>query len=87
MILWSSENNIMINIINPKYYKFIKWKKQNKFKISLYDLNSKEFEKIQYITISLKKNQVLILPAFWIYQTLNYINIIQLDDFISVWYN
>jgi len=87
MLLWNSDNNIMINIINPKYYKFISWKKQNSFKISNHSLNDKELEKVQYITISLKKNQVLILPMFWIYQTNNYINIIQLNDIISIWYN
>lgn len=87
MLIWNNDEDIMINIINPKYYKLISWKKINSFKISKYSLYDNELEKVQYITISLKKNQVFILPPFWIYQSNSYINIIQLNDIISIWYN
>jgi hypothetical protein len=81
MILWNDTYDIYINIINPKYIKNIKWYKKNSYKISTKPLS--ELDDVQYITIKLKANQVLILPAFWIYQCDKYINIIQLDDFLS----
>ena len=69
-LLIFSDNPISIKIINPKYKKDIK--------------NSLQDSNVQYITIKLKENQVLILPALWYYYT-DYINIraIGLDDMIS----
>jgi len=81
MILWNPDNDILINIINPKYIRNIKWQKKNKYKIATQPLS--ELNEVQYITIKLKTNQVLILPAFWIYQCDNYTHIIQLNDFLS----
>lgn len=82
MILWNADNDISINLINPKYSRDIKWTKVNGYKISTVDFMNNN--KIQYITIKLKANQILILPTFWIFQCTDYINIIKLDDLISI---
>lgn len=82
IILWNPNVDILVNIINPKYSKVIKWHKNNGYKIST--SNFIDNNKIQYITIKLKANQILILPAFWIFQCIDFTNIIQLDDLISV---
>lgn len=81
MLLWNDDENIDINIINPKYYKIIKWEKRNIYKTSIKTLQ--ELNEVQYITIKLKAKQVLILPAFWIFQSSSYVNIIQLNDILS----
>jgi hypothetical protein len=81
MLIWNDDNDISINIINPKYYKIIKWEKRYAYKTSIKSLE--ELNEVQYITIKLKAKQVLILPAFWIFQSNNYINIIQLNDLLS----
>jgi hypothetical protein len=69
-LLISSDDNVSIKIINPKYKKDIK--------------NSLQECNVQYVTIKLKENQVLILPALWYYSTDNIdIKAIGLDDILS----
>ena len=68
----SSNDDVAVKIINPKYKKDIKDKLEN--------------SNVQYITIKLKEHQVLILPALWYYHTDNIdIQAIGLDDLISKW--
>jgi hypothetical protein len=83
MIIWNADNDILINIINPKYIKNIVWQTKNKYRISTKPLD--DLNEVQYITVKLKSNQVIILPAFWIYQCDDYTNIIQLNDLLSCW--
>lgn len=78
-IIWCPTTNITINIINPKFKNNFKWQK----KVSTQSLKENEDSTVQYITIKLKKDQVLILPAFWIFDSTDTINIIQLDDLFS----
>ncbi len=78
-IIWNADNDITLNIINPKFKNHFTWNKKVS-KDSLADMNDTT---IQYITIKLKKDQVLILPAFWIFDSNTSINIIQMDDLLS----
>lgn len=78
-IIWCPSDDIILNIINPKFKNNFKWEK----KVSTLSLKDIDNSSVQYITIKLKKNQVLILPAFWIFDSTNTINIIQLDDLLS----
>jgi hypothetical protein len=67
-----SEDDVAVRIINPKYKKDIKGTLQE--------------SNVQYVTVKLKENQVLILPALWYYHTDNLdIKAIGLDDFMSKW--
>jgi len=78
-IIWCSDSDVTINIINPKFKNNFKWEK----KVATQPLKNMEDTTVQYVTIKLKKDQVLILPAFWIFDSSNTINIIQLDDILS----
>lgn len=65
-LIYNNKDDIDINIILPSYRKEFKYKYQkNIFKAD----KSLDSTNIQYVTIKLKKQQILILPAFWIYQT------------------
>lgn len=64
------EDNIDVKLINPKY--------KSKIKTSL------EQSDVQYVTVKLKENQVLIVPALWYIHTDNMdVSAIGLDDFLS----
>ena len=65
-----ADDKISIKIINPKYKKDIR--------------KSLEDSNVQYVTIKLKPNQILILPALWYYHTDNMdVRAIGLDDLLS----
>ena len=83
LILWSSEADTIINIINPKYKKNIEWTKRQTLKVATNPIEKLD-ESIQYITVKLKQHQILILPTFWIFDVNKKINGILLDDLISV---
>jgi hypothetical protein len=74
LLLYSTDSDVSIRIINPKNKKHIV---------------STEFDKndnINYVTIKLKEKQILILPALWYYQSKdNSVKSIGLDDIISKW--
>jgi hypothetical protein len=82
MLLWSPKQDVWLNIINPKYKKQIEWTRMNGMKLSKLPLNKLD-ESIQYVTVKLKMNQVVILPAFWIFDANADVNAIQLDDVLS----
>jgi len=77
IILWSNQSDAIINIINPKYNNIIKWRKNEKTYLKDQDNN------IQYVTVKLKENQVLILPTFWIFDSNVRLKCIALDDILS----
>ncbi len=65
-IIYNNKNDIDINVILPSYRSEFKYKYQN----NLFKADKiLDGTNIQYVTIKLKKQQVLILPSFWIYQT------------------
>lgn len=71
-VVLSSDDSVSIKIINPKYKREIKPK--------IEECN------VQFVSVKLKPNQVLILPALWYYHTENMdVNAIGLDDLISKW--
>ncbi len=78
-ILWSPDSDLTVNIINPKFKQHFKWVK----KMSSQPLKDIQDNTVQYVTIKLKKNQIIILHAFWIFDSSNTINIIQMDDLLS----
>lgn len=69
-ILFNNKTDIEINIISPLYKKDINQ-----------DINSAN---IEFVTIKLKKLQVLILPTFWIYHTELPHHVITLNDPLSL---
>lgn len=77
-LLYNNKIDIDVNIIAPQYRKefqgFIEFQ-ANK------DINSTN---AQYVTIKLKKQQVIILPAFWIYQSSLPYHVISLNDPFSL---
>ena len=67
-LLITSDDSIDIKLINPKY----------KVKQTL------EESDVQYVTVKLKENQVLIVPALWYVHTENMdVLALGLDDFLS----
>jgi hypothetical protein len=80
IIYSSSEHSTLLNLINPKYKNNFTWNKgnnSNKSDTELKDTN------VEYITIKLKQNQVVILPAHWIIQCESSLHKIDLDDPLS----
>lgn len=74
LILWNYHNDFMINIISPKYKHLLKK-----------DTLLSDLSEIQYISVKLKQNQVIILPTFWIFESQDQkFNAIYLDDLISL---
>jgi hypothetical protein len=81
-IIYNQLSDIDINIIHPQFknkIEFIQSKNSNTIhsKESLDDLN------VEYLTIKLKQNQILILPTFWMYTSQLPIQTILLNDVIS----
>ena len=66
----SNENNINTYISNPKFsnkFKFLKNKSLN-YLISNYSVSDVDnINDVQFVKISLKPKQVLILPAYWLF--------------------
>lgn len=83
MILWC-KRDCTINIVNPKYKKYFTWKRINSMWVSDKSLKDIEDASVQYVTLKLKKNQVVLLPAFWIFDCTSEVNTIQLDDLLSI---
>jgi len=83
----TNNDNVYINLINPSYKTSMKWdngaKSQVMDKVSTTSL---EETNVQYITIKLKPNQVVIMPMHWIIQTDAPLVKYNLDDFISLIY-
>lgn len=82
MIIWSQDKDVSVNIINPKYKGRIKWTRTKGATSSTVPLTELDNE-IQYVTVKLKTNQIMILPAFWIFDASSRVNVIQLDDLLS----
>lgn len=65
----------------------ILWNQDNDLDIDI--IHPKYYKEIKkktettYVTIKLKSNQILILPAFWLYKSQSSVNIIELNDLIS----
>lgn len=80
MLLYSKTETIKINIINPKYNKIMAFKKNKSTKAF------SEMDEVKYITIKLKPNQVLILPALWAFHSYQNVTSISLQDLFSAIY-
>lgn len=76
-----------VNLINPVYSKDFVWvKSSNK---GVYTSTTQlEDTKVEYITIKLRPNQVLIIPSHWIVQTNNFTGMTKVDmnDVLSAIY-
>lgn len=69
-LLITCEDNVDIKLINPKYKPKIK--------------STLEESDVQYVTVKMKENQVLIVPALWYIHTDNMdVSALGLDDFLS----
>lgn len=74
IVYTDSDDGCFMNIISPK------------FNVDLGKRISKQHKSVQFVTLKMKKHQVIILPMFWYVQSDRNINIIVLDDFISKMY-
>lgn len=84
LLLFNNLSDSFINIVSPKYKSCFIWRKQTGYIVSLLPLSEID---IPFITIKLKKNQILILPPYWIYQTVKKIKRISLADIPSKIYS
>jgi hypothetical protein len=79
-VIWSKEHTT-INVVNPKYKSCLSWAVVDGLRVCNASLS--DVDNVQYITIKLKPDQVLILPAFWIFNTSKPVKYVRLDDVIS----
>lgn len=81
-ILHNNGSDMMVNIMNPIY------KKQFKPYTSSYGMlkSTKQLQdsNAQYVTIKLKKQQCMILPMHWIYESDRPHGVILLDDVVTI---
>lgn len=80
MIIYSPDKNVTLQIASPKYKSQLSFQRQNGFLVSKDMKNSN----VQYVTMKLKKQQVLILPTFWMFQSEVNLRVIVLDDPMSM---
>ena len=83
LVLFNSLTDSDLYIINPSNSKNIEFWKKNGSVVSTKPLSESN---VQFVTIKLKKNQVIILPAFWSYQTSEKFRKIALDDIFGAIY-
>ncbi len=76
-----SPETIDLNLINPKYKKHFSWKRDSKLN-GRSDTELKNTT-VEYISIKLKQNQVVILPAHWIIHSEKVLHKVDLDDPMS----
>jgi len=83
IILYNQISDVNIDIIHPRHRSGIQFEESRnnrgllQSKINLLDSN------VEYVTLKLKKNQVLILPAFWLFSSLLPLQSIHIDDIMS----
>lgn len=83
-IIYSPHEDIDMNLIVPSYSKeFAPWHMHTSQCMFVSKGHSLTDSNAQYITIKLKKQQVLILPPYWMYHSINIYRIIALNDPIS----
>lgn len=80
LLLFNNLSDSFINLVSPKFRNSFTWRKHKSYIISMSPLSEID---VSFITIKLKKNQILILPPYWIYQTAKKIKRISLADFSS----
>lgn len=81
-IVYNKANNILLNVISPKFTDTIKWTRDsNYYKSSTSSFN--DLDHVQYITVKLSKMQVIIMPFKWIVHSNQDYSIICLDDIFS----
>jgi hypothetical protein len=83
VIIYNQLTDIDIDIIHPRYRNTLKFEQhasQNRLVVSKDDIAQ---TKVEYVTIKLKKNQVLILPCFWLFTCSLPLQTIFIDDVLS----
>jgi hypothetical protein len=70
-LLFNDKENNTIHLISPKY------------KLDMQKRVNHQNSDVQYITVMLKQNQILILPLFWRFESSHQCRAIELDDFIT----
>jgi hypothetical protein len=88
VVLFNQISDCDVNVIHPKCKKLIAFDKRNKNNGLI--LSQARFgdmtENVEYVTIKLKKNQVMILPTFWIYHSPSPLQSFNLHDYFSYIY-
>lgn len=79
-VLYSQQGNATVNIINPKYASTMPLMKTGSTVLSSQPLKDLQ---VEYVTIKLKQNQVMILPPLWLYESQQPLQCMQLDDLVS----
>lgn len=83
-LLYSAIEDVQINIIMPKYRKELTFIRERDLWKSKELLNDTQ---VHYATVKLKKQQIMILPAFWMFQSQQPLRCICLDDPFSALVN
>lgn len=79
-IIYNQLADVDINLIHPKYRSQIDFTNNNKILLSKEPLSKLN---VEYVTVKLKKNKILILPSYWIYNSNLPVQTIILDDYMS----
>lgn len=66
LLLYNIKTDMNVNIIMPTYKNEFKFKAASSLLQASSELSNSN---VRYVTIKLKKQQTLILPSFWMYQT------------------
>jgi hypothetical protein len=83
-LIYNIKDDIDINIISPFYKSMFTYKFANNLfsaKENIQDSN------VEYVTIKLKKQQVLILPTYWLYQTTSIHHVLTMNDPFTILIN
>lgn len=82
-VIYNMVGPITINIISPKYKSAVAYKRRKGYAVSPRPL-SEYASDVQYITVKLQKQQVLIMPTWWAVQSNDIFEAICIDDMFSM---
>ena len=66
-LLIRSKNSIKVELINPKYIKFLK-KDKKQDNLVKYNLEETNYDKVQGIDIIIREYNILLIPRFWLFK-------------------
>ena len=82
LVIFNQVSDIHVHLIHPKLRSKMKFIKRNGKHVSVQEFSELTSD-ITYVTIKLKKDQILILPTFWIYYANLPVQSFHLHDLIS----
>jgi hypothetical protein len=85
-VVYSQTSDITVQLIHPRFHNDVKPFQRVRISPSsqlVISSISLQDSQVEYVTVKLKKQQCLILPMLWLYQTHNEHNVMVLDDPLS----